>query len=329
MNDKLKKALAVGGASLIATSSFIPSGSAQGIDQAKKTLKKYANEGVNYVKNNSVHTTVTGALALTTLLLLAKSTFGGKTVSGLPFENEYQAFLWQRDLSDNKDVFKFIEQLADEGCKFELIEQNKEIKVKFTETKEGVLKLVLVDDEKAVEFTSEALMLALIGNMDNENKYVNKEGELTNEGALVLNSLTPYIVQQINDEYVKRTTADAHKALEEANEGLEEANKGLEEAEKKLKAAQEEENKAKAEVENAVEENKEGANQKLEEAKKATIEVQEAVDKAKEAVDEAQKAVDEAQKALTEAEKKVDIKLEMPKSKFKAGDSVQPEKKDD
>ena len=86
MNGKLKKVLAVGGASLMAGGVVLPHGSALTEQSAiaKKTEKNFVPER-DYAGENLVHKTINFGLGLATMLIMADKFLGGKSGSNLPF----------------------------------------------------------------------------------------------------------------------------------------------------------------------------------------------------------------------------------------------------
>lgn len=294
MNDKLKKALAVGGASLMAAGTVMPSSLAK----TNNNTKKFADGTIDYIKKNPVHTAATGTLAVATILLSAKSIFGGKTVSGLPFTNPHRAFLWDKDLSENRAVIHFIEQLSGENCDFDI--EGKTIedrKIKFSKTEENVLKEKLINSEVPIPLSVVELLWILIQEMNKgNNKYIDSNNELTVEGAQVLNILALDTVEQINDVAFKKATADAQKKVNDAEGEVDKAQKAVNEAQETVKKAQSEDEKKTA---------------------------GEALKQANDDLEAAKKKLEEAKEGLKAAEKEANNKkLAMPKKLFHKGDKI-------
>lgn len=212
MNDKLKKALAVGGASLMAAGTVMPSGSAQGIDQAKKTLKKYTNTGVDYVTNNPVHTALTAIFGLTAATLFAKSVFGGRPDVHLPFKNnnEMWAYLAKKDLTKNKDVAMFIHLCVSKMCRITLVKDSNPQKLQVNGVPADLLKDALWGDASNPSYTVDDFLLKLVVLMDAKTAtYIeNKTQALTAEGAEVLNNLQEFLLSVVSYAIAAETEGD-------------------------------------------------------------------------------------------------------------------------
>ena len=186
MNDKLKKALAVGGASLMAAGTGMPSSLAGN----KNNTKKFANKAVTYVKDNPVHTGVTGTFALATVALLVKSIFGDRPVVWYD--------LSEKDLSTGQVVCGLINQCALKICEITVCEKDGKqfLKIKL---KDDLLKDELWNDENTLEYTVDGFLLKLAVLMDGGlGTYVNNGQTLTPDGAKVLNESKDFILSAVS-----------------------------------------------------------------------------------------------------------------------------------
>lgn len=218
MNDKLKKALAVGGASLMAAGTVVPSSLAAN----KNDAKKFADSALNYVKKNPVHTGVTTILGLTTAALLVKSIFGGKSVTNLTHnEIDSLSYLRQIDLSNDNDVLKFVTQLDDAACKFNVEEADGVIKIQFTATKENVLKTDLYNEQGSEpKLTIKDLTLTLLEKLDDSNQtYIDQSTGLTEKGLLPAKTLCKYIVEGLH-KHAETADNNAATKVKTAQEAL-------------------------------------------------------------------------------------------------------------
>lgn len=239
MNGKLKKALAVGGASLMAGGVVLPHGKAANLGKA----------AYDYTKENPIHTGLTGALGLTTMLLIADKVLGGKSTSNLPFKDELYAFLEQMDLSEKKSACRFVKNLSEDETKIKLTEnKQQENSVQLSIQELAGIKEEENEDEivkTPEEYTGYTLLLALIKLMDKKNTYVNKEEYLTEQGALVLNHLAKYIIDKVNQAIINHD-----QEVMKAKKAFEECAKELRTAENKLSTAQKEDDQYKEKLEN-------------------------------------------------------------------------------
>lgn len=111
MTDKLKKIIAVGGASLMAGTAAVPTHAASGTQAgANSTQTKAGNNIINHIKEHPVHSTATAAFALTTigsiLLNITQALRGGKQ-SDLPIlKDEIRQVLAQ--VPNNGDLAVFL-----------------------------------------------------------------------------------------------------------------------------------------------------------------------------------------------------------------------------
>lgn len=246
MNDKLKKALAVGGASLMAAGTVVPSSLAAN----KNDAKKFADSALTYVKKHPVHTGVTSIFGLTTVALLAHTIFGGKSVTNHTSTTiNSLASLRQIDLTNHNDVIKFVEQLHGGDCEFNVKEDEGEITIQFTATNENVLKNDLFKDKGSEpELNIKDLTLTLLKKMDDEDTYIDSSEMLTEKGIEPATTLCNWIVigllanaqREDNEAATSQTNAqtalNAKKGTDDASEqeDLEKAKKAKELTAKKL-----------------------------------------------------------------------------------------------
>lgn len=248
MNDKLKKAIAVGGASLMAAGTVMPSSLAAN----KNDTKKFADSALTYVKKHPIHTGVTSTFVLTTAALLAPTIFGGKTVETHVTTNiEPITYLRKINLTDANEAIRFVVQLDEESSKFNVVKTKSEITIQITAMKNNVMQTELYGTEGAEkQLNIKDLTLTLLQKLDSEgHEYVGTDGTLTVKGVEPAMRLCEYIVDGLyknakaaND----KATTDVENAQNTLN-GAQSENQAT--AQAALKEAQATQNKTKEKLE--------------------------------------------------------------------------------
>lgn len=244
MNDKLKKALAVGGASLMAASPVMPSGSVQGMNKVKKTVTGHANKGVDYVKKHPIHTGTTLALAAIAGTLIIKNIFQGRPSATLSSNVDLLTYLIKKDLSEGKKVLSFILLCATGKCTITVGNNDTEPTLQFTEVKDDLLKEKLwKDGNDNPEYTIDTLLekfVSLMAEAENET-YVTGQNTLTAEGAKVLNTISEPLRNLLNCviNNAKPSVKDESEEEEDEDEKANENQQAVREAEGKLTAFKE------------------------------------------------------------------------------------------
>ena len=198
MNDKLKKAIAVGGASLMAAGTVMPSSLA-----ANKSA-------LTYVKKHPVHTGVTSTFVLTTAALLAHTIFNGTPKSSTGTRktesdgNHTQLtmtkllpFLKCTDQSADKTGSEFVEHLCTDGYKFDVTNSSNRVEIKFTEDATNTLAKALYNTGTPKALTIDELTLEVLAAMDNGEKYYGNSDGLKEDAVDFAKALRDLIAETL------------------------------------------------------------------------------------------------------------------------------------
>lgn len=235
MNDKLKKALAVGGASLMAAGTVVPSGSALNMAKVKDKFKEYTDKGLTYVGKHPIHTGTTAALAAIAGTLIIKNILHGRPSAPLSSNEDMLTYLIEKDLSAGKQVLNFISLCATGNCTITVGTKGTETTLKFTGSEDVPLKDKLWNDDNSLEFTIDSLLEAFVSLMtdDGNETYVTGQNTLTAAGANVLNTMSEPLRNLLNCviKNAKPSVEDEENEIQDADETqnkVNEANNKLE-----------------------------------------------------------------------------------------------------